>query len=158
MTKHERKNKLKRLQDGKTLDSHCMKPDGAYAALKAIEYTHLTKALLNTIETPTGCFEYQETLSNGYAVYNTIRLHKAVMELRGFNYDYTILNQRIETHHKCHNKACLNPEHLLVLTRLQHMERHDGEAIGLYGPELIDSSRSMRKTIKLLIPSDRFLS
>lgn len=59
---------------------------------------------------------------NGYPVKSTPdgnrMAHRVALEDLGVNL------KGLEIHHKCRNRKCINPEHLQVLTRKEHIELH----------------------------------
>ena len=58
----------------------------------------------------TACKIYKGTLSNGYPAKGNIRFHRLVMNAP----------KGTHVHHKCHNRSCINPEHLDILTPSEH--------------------------------------
>lgn len=73
--------------------------------------------------TPSGCWEWQAFKNrNGYGFFG-LRPGKPVLAHR-FAYQYFVgpLPVGIELHHRCKNRACVNPFHLEPVTRRAHLE------------------------------------
>jgi hypothetical protein len=68
------------------------------------------------------CWNWQGSLSGGYSMYSvnrtTYHVHKFIFEL--FMHP---VPKGMHLHHKCHNKACVNPWHLEVLSPREHVRK-----------------------------------
>lgn len=72
----------------------------------------------------TGCWDWVGRLDpDGYSVFFVERVG-----VRGHRFSYEKFVGPIESgnviHHKCHNKACINPEHLEQMTPVAHKNEH----------------------------------
>lgn len=70
------------------------------------------------------CWSYNGAIDkNGYAVfvrkgYSSVNAHRAIMEYLGFDL------KGLHVHHECHNRGCINPAHLTILTPEAHAAIH----------------------------------
>ena len=71
-----------------------------------------------------GCWEWQGMVSDrGYALMKIggkeVKVHQVAYRLF-----IGEIPAGLELHHRCENKRCVNPEHLDLLSRLEHLEMH----------------------------------
>jgi len=71
-----------------------------------------------TLRNDKGCWLWQGNKANGYAVIDT--LYQGRRTRTGHRLAYRLANGEIEegmqVHHKCANRACVNPDHLQLVT------------------------------------------
>lgn len=71
---------------------------------------------------PDDCWEWIGRRSrDGYGVFRSNNAHIFAYELA---YGPRPSGERIEIHHKCENKGCVNPAHLEALTSQEHRDKH----------------------------------
>lgn len=70
---------------------------------------------------PNGCWIWQRCLVKGYGVFThdkkLIYAHRYSYELR-----FGKIPDNLEIHHLCYYKACVNPEHMKLITRAEHLD------------------------------------
>lgn len=81
------------------------------------------------------CWEWTAAISHGYGAFKVgafnARAHR-------FSYELTVgpIPDGYDLHHTCHNRSCVNPRHLVPMTRKEHLAHHPdnaragGQAIG----------------------------
>lgn len=74
-------------------------------------------------ETDTGCWEWQRALAVGYGY---LRVFGVVVPAHRFSYErtYGAIPADHELHHRCENRKCVRPDHLEMVTRAEHRQRH----------------------------------
>jgi hypothetical protein len=71
--------------------------------------------------TESGCMVWTKALSrNGYALLSGHLVHRLAYEARCGKK----LNRDTVLHHACHNRACVNPDHLHPMSRVDHGRLH----------------------------------
>ncbi len=74
----------------------------------------------NTEQKDSGCVEWVGAKSDGYGKFHAMSAHT-------FSYLLSNPDEDIDgfiVHHTCRNRACVNVEHLQILTRQDHMQLH----------------------------------
>ena len=75
-----------------------------------------------------GCWEWTAgKIRDGYGSFRH-PIEKRSIRSHRFSYELTHgpIPQGMEIDHICHNRACVNPEHLRLTTRKQNIENHSG--------------------------------
>src|SRR5271155_2232452 len=91
---------------------------------KALNYGHIIK--------PSGCWELLCATSDGYAKFwvGTEQHYGHIFYYKKYKGE---IPDGLVVDHKCLNKACVNPEHLRLLTR------HDNMMVGKFGEQFLES-------------------
>lgn len=84
-------------------------------------------------EDENGCWIWQAKTDFGYGRFKvdgkTVRAHRWSYER-----EYGAIPESLELHHKCGNRACVRPSHLLAVTEEAHRELHKDQ--GDYSPSV----------------------
>jgi hypothetical protein len=76
----------------------------------------------------TSCVLWRGAVSNGYGKYHTHLAHRlAYVEAHG------PVPVGWVVHHQCREKLCVNPDHLVAMTRTQHQKVHASEVAAYQG-------------------------
>jgi HNH endonuclease len=83
------------------------------------------------IDTESGCWEWQGKINDrGYGVIRIAgkdhRAHRVMWEMH-----YGSITPGYELHHKCENRRCCNPDHLVMLTHKEHLALHPDNPFNL---------------------------
>lgn len=71
-----------------------------------------------------GCWNWTAQISTlGYGVFS-IKTHPLLSHRFIFEYYYGEILEKLEVHHVCENKKCVNPNHLKQLSVKQHNQEH----------------------------------
>ena len=83
------------------------------------------------------CFIHQGPLSGGYARVHRNGKHEWAHRVVWEAYNGPLTDD-LSVHHTCHNRSCLNPEHLQAISKVEHGRAHaaDGHKVqwGYEGP------------------------
>jgi len=93
---------------------------------------HREKHPIGYMVQESGCWDWVGARAHGYGVMwdsdqaRLRRAHRLLYEKR-----HSPIPSGYECHHKCENKACVNPDHLEIITRKEHCERDPAMKGGL---------------------------
>lgn len=91
---------------------------------------------------PDGCWHWQGSLHNGYGKFgNSDRAGSYLAHRVVYEHLVGPVPAGHDLHHTCENKRCVNPAHLVPLTRSEHLARHRQTAdSGISGPLASEST------------------
>jgi hypothetical protein len=77
----------------------------------------------------TGCWVWQGMVSDrGYGLVKIGGKHRKAHRVMWEMYNGAIPAGN-ETHHECENRRCINPGHLVVVSKAEHLRLHDGVSL-----------------------------
>lgn len=97
------------------------------------------------IDHDTGCWVWQKSTVRGYPSTSSRKPHRDYFQRANPTVDIAGL----DIHHKCHNRRCVNPEHLEPVSRSEHLTQHRRADSRFTEQDIIDI-RSSTDSMKVL--------
>jgi Autographiviridae HNH endonuclease len=88
------------------------------------------KLLKHRLLAANGCWEYQGARRAGYGIVNHDYTMQAAHRLSAHVFLGFDLDSPMVVMHKCHNRACFNPEHLRVGTQSENLYDKKKKGVG----------------------------
>jgi hypothetical protein len=88
------------------------------------------KRLLDSAHIGPGCWPWKHALKDGYGRFNGTYAHRASLMLHG-----TPIPTGGHVHHICQNRACINPDHLTIVSPYRHRMMHKAKKAPKAKPE-----------------------
>lgn len=91
-----------------------------------------------TVDPVTGCWEWQLFKLRGYGRTATGQAHRAVWRQAG-----RPLADGEDLHHRCHKPGCVNPDHMQIAHRSQHLKHHKRACSPLTVDQIVEIRSSL---------------
>lgn len=92
------------------------------------------------VDPETGCWVWQKAILGGYPVSGATKPHRLYWQAA----NQQKVPQGYHVHHKCHNRACVNPDHLEAHPAREHFREHYLEGLDR-SPAYIEKIRDDRR-------------
>lgn len=69
----------------------------------------------------TGCWEWQACRNNGYGIFGLLPGRPVLAHRFAYQHFVGAIPNGMELHHRCKNRACVNPDHLDPMTHDEHL-------------------------------------
>jgi hypothetical protein len=100
-----------------------------------------------------GCWEWTAArVHNGYGVFNLAGNRQQVAHKYSYRLHVGEVQDGLDIDHTCHNRACVNPDHLRAITHKQNQENRTGAQVnsksGVRGVVWHEQGRKWQATVK----------
>lgn len=121
-------------------------PDRVPRVGETITTRVFAKSISDYVIDENGCWVWQKSLTkHGYACATKFKPYRAYFQRANPDVDIAGL----DIHHKCHNRACVNPDHLEPVEHGQHLSAHRRAESRFTEQDIIDI-RSSKDSMKVL--------